>query len=825
MTSMSYTCRLLPTCNETKVSKFLHLIQSSCQLFSTVANSLQFDSWEHRDEEKDVDFNLLFRSCTKLHHVKRLQARLLVSGRAESFFLSRLVNLYAHFGDVSFAEKAFNHIPNKDIYAWNSMVSAYVGNGRFYKTVAFFYELLYASGLRPDCYTIPPVLKACKDIVNGKKVHCSILKMGFEWDVYVGASLINMYSRFGSLEAARMLFDHMPVRDRASWNAMISAYCQNRNGAEALRVVEIMRAEGIRMDAVTIASVLPICAQLDDIVTGKLMHLYAIKCGLEFGLFVSNALIDMYAKLSTLGHARRVFDQMMERDIVSWNSIISAYEQNEDPITARSFFDKMQQAGIGPDFYTLISLSSIVAKFCDYRHARSLHGFIMRRSWCAEEVVIGNAIVDMYAKIGDLDSARAAFEWLHIKDVVSWNTMISGYAQNGLASEAIELYRMMEDCEEMIPNQGTWVSILPAYSHVGALQQGMRTHGTVLKNGLYLDVYIGTCLVDLYGKCGKLDDALSLFHEVPRESSIPWNAMISCLGVHGGGEKALKLFREMLAEGVQPDRVTFVSLLSACSHSGLVSDGQQCFETMQEKYGIKPNMQHYSCMVDLLGRAGHLDKAYSLIKSMPLQPDAAVWGALLAACRLHGNSQFGKYVSDHLFEVESENVGYYVLLSNIYAHIGNRDGVTKVRTSVRDKGLKKTPGWSSIEVNNNVDVFYSGNQTHPKSDEIYEELRALTEKIKTLGYVTDISYVLQDVEEDEKEHILMGHSERLAIAYGIISTPPRNPIRIFKNLRVCGDCHNATKFISKLTEREITVRDSNRFHHFKDGICSCGDYW
>ena len=383
---------------------------------------------------------------------------------------------------------------------------------------------------------------------------------------------------------------------------------------------------------------------------------------------------------------------------------------------------------------------------------------------------------------------------------------------------------MMEECKEIIPNQGTWVSILPAYAHVGALQQGMRIHGRVIKTNLHLDVFVATCLIDVYGKCGRLVDAMSLFYQVPQESSVTWNAIISCHGIHGHAEKTLKLFGEMLDEGVKPDHVTFVSLLSACSHSGFVEEGKWCFRLMQE-YGIKPSLKHYGCMVDLLGRAGYLEMAYGFIKDMPLQPDASIWGALLGACRIHGNIELGKFASDRLFEVDSKNVGYYVLLSNIYANVGKWEGVDKVRSLARERGLKKTPGWSTIEVNRKVDVFYTGNQSHPKCKEIYEELRVLTAKMKSLGYIPDYSFVLQDVEEDEKEHILTSHSERLAIAFGIISTPPKSPIRIFKNLRVCGDCHNATKFISRITQREIVVRDSNRFHHFKDGICSCGDYW
>lgn len=817
---------LVPTCKGRHVSKFLPSLRLSCQLFSAATNTLQFSSDGFANENKNDDIDLLFQSCTNVHHAKQLHAFLVVSGKVQNIFLSaRLVNRYAYLGDVSLSRITFDLIPRKDVYTWNSMVSAYVRSGHFREAIDCFSQFLLTSGLRPDFYTFPPVLKACQNLVDGKRIHCQILKLGFEWDVFVAASLVHLYSRFGFVGIACRLFDEMPIRDVGSWNAMISGFCQNGNAADALDVLIEMRSDGVKMDRVTATSLLTACAQSGDILSGMLIHLYVIKHGLDFDLLICNALINMYSKFGSLGHARRIFDQMDIRDLVSWNSIIAAYEQNDDPMTALGLFYSMQLLGIQPDFLTLVSLASILAQLSDAAKSRSVHGFILRRDFFVQDVVIGNAVVDMYAKLGAIYSARTVFEGLPIKDVISWNTLITGYAQNGLASEAIEVYRMMQEYKEIIPNHGTWVSILPAYTSVGALQQGMKIHGRVIKNCLDLDVFVGTCLIDMYAKCGRLDDALLLFSQVPRKSAIPWNAVISSHGVHGHGEKALKLFKDMLDEGVKPDHVTFVSLLSACSHSGLVDEGQSYFHMMQEQYRIKPNLKHYGCMVDLLGRAGHLNKAYSFIDNMPVRPDASVWGALLGACRIHGNVDLGRIASERLFEVDSENVGYYVLLSNIYANSGKWEGVEKVRSLARNRGLSKTPGWSSIEVNNNVDVFYTANQSHPKCQEIYQKLSDLTAKMKSLGYVPDFSFVLQDVEDDEKEHILNSHSERLAIAFGLISTPPKTPIRIFKNLRVCGDCHNATKFISVITEREIIVRDSNRFHHFKDGACSCGDYW
>lgn len=778
-------------------------------------------------KKKDFDFERLFHSCTKIYILKCLHALLIVSGKAQSIFIgTRLVNLYAHLGDVSLSQKTFCMIENKDAYTWNSMISSYVRNGHFRESLNCLNEMLSTADVKPDFYTFPPVLKACNSIIDGVRIHCWASKLGLEWDVFVAASLVHMYCRFQSSGVAFRIFKDMPYRDMGCWNAMISGFCQNGNATEALSLLDEMRLEGIKMDTVTIAVVLPICAQLGDIVHGLSIHLYVIKHGLELDVFVSNALINMYARFGELRHAQKVFDDMMVvRDLVSWNSLIAAYEQNNVPEKALKYFQEMMINGIQPDLLTLVSLASSIAQTKSFRCCRSVHGFVSRRSWIQEDVIMGNAVVDMYAKLGLIHCSRKVFDEIPIKDVVSWNSMITGYAQNGLASEAIEIYNMMKECDDIETNQGTWVSILPAYAHLGALQEGTRTHGHVFKVALNLDIFVSTSLIDLYGKCGKLDEAMLLFHEVPRMSSVPWNAIISCHGIHGNGRVSLKLFNDMLNAGVKPDHVTFLSLLAACSHSGLVDEGKTYFHMMEQEFGIKPVLKHYGCMVDLLARAGGLETAYQFIKNMPLQPDASVWGALLGACRVHGNVELGKLASDNLFEVDPENVGYYVVLSNIYANYGKWEGVNEVRSLARDKGLKKTPGWSSIDLNNKIEVFYTGNQSHPQCHEIYEELGILTAKIKTLGYTPDYTFVLQDVEDDEKEQILTSHSERLAIAYGILNTPPKGLLRIYKNLRVCGDCHNVTKLISKITEREIIVRDSNRFHHFKNGVCSCGDYW
>ena len=336
---------------------------------------------------------------------------------------------------------------------------------------------------------------------------------------------------------------------------------------------------------------------------------------------------------------------------------------------------------------------------------------------------------------------------------------------------------------------------------------------------------VGNALISMYSKCGSIRDARLVFDGMVIRDVISWTAMIGGLAMYGCGQVALQLFEQMKKEGVRPDSLTFVNVLSACSHTGLVDEGRRYFNTMSQDHCFLPTIVHYGCLVDLLGRAGHLDEAENIIKTMPLKADAAIWGTLLGACRLHGNVMLAERVADYSLKIEPQNVAVYVQLSNVYAEAGMWDSVAKVRKLMRERGVKKLPGRSWIEVAKKVHSFVVEDRSHPEAEEIYSELKSLTEKMKRAGYVPDTRLVMHEVDEEQKEEAVCHHSEKLAIVYGLMKTPSGMPIRISKNLRMCTDCHTATKFISKIVGREILARDASRFHHFKDGLCSCGDYW
>uniref|UniRef100_N1QXY3 DYW domain-containing protein n=1 Tax=Aegilops tauschii TaxID=37682 RepID=N1QXY3_AEGTA len=455
----------------------------------------------------------------------------------------------------------------------------------------------------------------------------------------------------------------------------------------------------------------------------------------------------------------------------------------------------------------------------------SLHALIVKIGLDVDAGVV-NTMLDAYAKGGgrDLPAARKVFDTME-KDVVSWNTMIALYAQNGLSAEALELYcKMLNVGGGIRYNAVTFSAVLLACAHAGTIQTGKRVHNQVVRMGLEENTYVGTSVVDMYSKCGRVEMARKAFGKIKEKNVLSWSAMITGYGMHGHGQDALEVFNEMCRSGQNPNYITFISVLAACSHAGLLDMGRYWYKTMKNKFGVEPGVEHYGCMVDLLGRAGCLDEAYGLIKEMKVKPDAAIWGALLSACRVHKNVELAEISAKRLFELDATNSGYYVLLSNIYAEAGMWKDVERMRVLVKTRGIEKPPGYSSVELKGKTHVFYVGDTSHPQHKEIYSYLGKLLDIAQKAGYVPNTGSVHHDLDEEEKESALRIHSEKLAVAFALMNSIPGSVIHVIKNLRVCTDCHAVIKFISKSAEREIIVRDLQRFHHFKDGSCSCGDY-
>eukprot|EP00253_Pinus_taeda_P019276 PITA_19276 len=603
-----------------------------------------------------------------------------------------------------------------------------------------------------------------------------------------------MYAKCGSIEFAQRWFDKISNKNVVSWNIMISGYVQNGLAIEALILFRNMVAENVTPNCVTAAIVLQACAHLASLQQGMSIHGYILRRHLEVDVFVGNFLIDMYVKCGNVEMAQQVFDKMLRSDVVSWSAMITGYTQSGHAKEALSLFQKMQLEGLRPNSFIMASVLPACAHLKSLPEGKCIHGCIIRRGF-EFDVVVSTALVDMYAKCGSMEITNQLFNKMLERDLASWNAMITGYAQNGQAHEALTFFYHMQEVD-LKPDSVTIV-----------------------------DVIVGTALIDMYAKCGNIDFAQRAFDKISKRDVIPSSAMIAGYGMHGHCEEALHLFSKMINIGIRPDHITFQSVLSACSHAGLVDEGMRYFDSMIQDYCITPSVDHFACMIDLLGRAGRLSEAQEIIERMPLKPNISVWGALLGACRVHRNIKLAQYVAERLFEIDPKNVGYYVLLSNIYAASGRWNDVAKVRTMMKELGLRKTPGCSSILVNKRVHAFFVGDRSHPQSENVYGTLETLVGQMKEAGYIPNTDFVLHDVEEEVKGQMLSSHSEKLAIAFGLINTSPSTATRITKNLRMCGDCHNATKFISKIVRREIIVRDANRFHYFRNGFCSCKDYW
>lgn len=524
-----------------------------------------------------------------------------------------------------------------------------------------------------------------------------------------------------------------------------------------------------------------------------------------------------------MAEAVEVFERMPKRDLVSWTTMITGFSSAGKSIAAIDSYRKMRAEGFQGDEIVMLGLLQACAAMADLRRGVSVHGRMIRLGM-KMDVVVETSLVDMYAKSGCLSLASVVFERMPLKNAVSWSSLISAYAQNGFADEALSMLVKMQDWE-LLPDPVALVSALLACSQTGFLKLGKSIHGFVVRRRLEVGMVLGTAAIDMYSKCGCLCSARTLFDCLSSRDLIAWNVMIACYGIHGNGKEALSLFLEMKETGLKPDDATFASLMSAFSHSGLVGEGRRWFSCMKSGFGVEPGEKHYACMVDLLARAGKVEEAFDLIQTMTVEPGVAIWVALLSGCHNHKKLELGEYAAENVLKLNPDDLGVYALVSNMYASARNWEKVQEIRRVMKMMGMKKSPGYSLVEVDGKLHAFLAEDKSHPEYLEIMSMLERLECEMKKMGYVPKTELVLHDLEEDAKERMLLGHSERLAIAFGLLNTGPGTRILVIKNLRICEDCHDAIKLISKITNREIVVRDTKRFHHFNDGACSCGDYW
>ncbi|KAH0879838.1 hypothetical protein HID58_067232 [Brassica napus] len=695
-------------------------------------------------------------------------------------------------------------------------------------------------------------LKNCKTIDELKLFHHSLAKQGLDNDVSAITKLVARSCELGTRESltfARKLFD-VSYGSRYMYNSLIRGYASSGLCEEALLLFLRMMIDGISPDKYTFPFGLSACAKSRTIRDGAQIHGLVVRMDYAKDLFVQNSLVHFYAECGDLVCARNVFDEMPQRNVVSWTSMICGYARrgfakealfeqygarNLDLSNAMAsnyvrqgltkealdVLSLMMDSGVRPDRISMLSAISSCSQLKNILLGKSCHGYVMRNGFESWDNIC-NALIDMYMKCRKQDTAVKMFDRMLNKTVVTWNSIIAGYIENGMFEEAIEVFRSMQGQEGVDADGVTMMSIASACGHLGALDLAKWIYYYIEKNGTQLDVRLSTSLVDMFSRCGDPETAMSIFNGLANRDVSAWTVAIRAMAMSGNAERAIELFDEMIEQGLKPDGVVFVGALTACSHGGLVQQGKEIFESMKKLHGVSPEDVHYGCMVDLLSRAGLLEEAMQLIKSMPLEPNDVIWNSLLAACRVHGNVEMAAYAAAKIQVLAPERTGSYVLLSNVYASAGRWNDVAKVRLSMKEKGLRKPPGTSLIEIRGKTHEFTSGDESHPEMRKIEA---MLDEVSRELGHVPDLSSVLMDVDEQEKRFMLSRHSEKLAMAFGLISSNKGTRIRIVKNLRVCSDCHSFAKLASKAYDREIVLRDNNRFHFISQGKCSCNDFW
>ncbi|CAN0916888.1 Pentatricopeptide repeat-containing protein At4g21065 [Linum grandiflorum] len=554
----------------------------------------------------------------------------------------------------------------------------------------------------------------------------------------------------------------------------------------------------------------------------KQIHAFSIRYGVPLSeSHLGKHLIYTGVNLSIpMSYPHRIFSQLKTPNTFTWNAMIRGYAESQTPKPAIELYSSMHANSVEPDNYTLPFALKGVAKAVSIRAGEGIHSIAVRNGF-ESLVFVQNSLVHMYASCGQHQSALKVFELMPERDVVTWNSVINGFALNGRPGEALSLYQKMHS-QGIKPDGFTMVSLFSACSKFGALALGRRAHVYMVKVGLNNNLHAVNALLDFYSKCGSTKEAEQMFDEMLERNVVSWTSLIVGLAVNGYGDEALKYFNQMEAENWVPSEITFVGVLYACSHCDMVDEGFRYFERMKQKYGIVPQIEHYGCMVDMLARAGKVKQAYNYIQEMPMKPNAVIWRTLLSACTKYGNLELAEVSRAQLLQLEPEHSGDYVLISNLYASKRRWSDAQDVRNSMLDQGVAKIRGNSLVELGNRVYEFHTGSR---QSKEIYEMLGEITKRLRLKGYVPHTSHVYADIEEEEKENSLVYHSEKIAIAFMLINSPAETPIRVFNNLRVCGDCHVAIKLITEAFGREIVVRDCSRFHHFRDGSCSCGDYW
>lgn len=634
--------------------------------------------------------------------------------------------------------------------------------------------------------------------------------------------VLQMYCDCGRLSDAQKLFDEMSERTMGSWVIIISAFADGGLVENALKLYLKIQDSNFKPNPSIYISLLKSFSDSSYLEIGKQMHCQVVKAAFTNNVAIDTVICNMYAKCGDLESAELNFGLMNEKNAVSWTTMMVGCVQADRHEDALRYFKRMVDENVDLDEFVFSITLKACAALDEQKMGEQAHGLIVKLG-LASEVSVGTPLVDFYVKCGDVDSASRAFEGITEPNDVSWSAILCGYSQIGEFEKCINVFKSLRS-EGAALNEFIYTSIFLVCSAFADFNFGSQAHGDAIKRGLVSYLYGESAMITMYAKCGRLDNAYQVFESVDAPDTVAWTAIIAGCAYHGNALEALSLFKKMQASGVRMNAVTFVAIFTACSHAGLVEEAKHFLVSMNSKHGVQPTTDHYNCMIDIYSRAGLLNEALDLINSMPCEPDAMSWKSLLGGCSIHQKYELGKIAAEKLLQLDPYDTAAYILLFNLNALSGRWDEAASVRKLMAERNLRKEIGCSWITVKSKVHCFVVGDQHHPQTKEIYSKLQDLKfsdpKKENALLTEDDASNILPE----RKEQLLV-HSERLAIAFGLISTPTGAPVVVFKNLRACKDCHDFAKHVSFVTGRTIVVRDSNRFHHFKSGECSCGDYW
>ncbi|KAJ0248813.1 Pentatricopeptide repeat-containing protein [Hirschfeldia incana] len=678
------------------------------------------------------------RCLKKTKSIHGIVAKSQFTSKSLTLLLNQMVIAYSKASDFGSARQVFDEIPHKSVFSWTVLIVGANENGFHRDGFGYFAEMICCD-VSPDEYALSAAAQACTGCVDGvtlcETVHAQVVTRGFSSLAFVNTSLLSVYAKLGRVGDARKLFGSMESRNEVSWNAMVSGFVSNGFYSEAYVCFSRMLEEGVRPNVPCFISVSKAVGKLGDVEKGRYVTRVALEVGLRSNVHVGTALIDMFAKCGCLDEARSVFESSFSGCGVNlpWNALLSGYTMAGEGEEAMLLFLRMCRNDVKRDVYTYCSTLNSIADVRSLEYGEQVHGMIVKGGRETSGVSVFNALMDAYGKCGELGAMRKLFDVTREEEAnqISWTTLVTAYSQSSEWEEALSVFSQMRETGFQ-PNHVTFSAVLASCASLCCLEYGQQVHSLTYKTGFAKDKCVESVLIDMYAKCGSVRDAIKVFESSKDPDVVSWTAMISGYAQHGMARDALRLFRKMeQLVFPKPSSVTFLCLLFACSHGGLVDEGLRCFQLMEEKYGLVPEIEHYACVVDILGRVGRLSEAWEFITKMLIEPDEKVWSTLLGACRVHGDIQLAKIAAQKVISHNPEDSAALVLLSNAYREAGNVGAELSVRNVMNSQAVRKEPGLSWITIGGQIHKFCSGDQHHPQKDDIYRILNDLMEKIKS----------------------------------------------------------------------------------------------